>query len=134
MKLQPYVHFEGRCDEAIEFYKTAIGAKVTMLMRFNQCSEPMSNMNPAMGEKVMHANLMIGDSELLVSDGHCRGEANFAGFELTLNVATEAEAEKLFGALAEGGKVMMPLAKTFFSPKFGMLTDRFGIAWMVIVQ
>lgn len=134
MQLQPYVHFEGRAEEAIEFYKTALGAKVNMLTRFGQCPEPMPGMNPALAEKIMHASLTIGDSLLLVSDGRCQSAAKFDGFALTLLVKTDSEAEKTFSALSQGGKVAMPLEKTFFSSKFGMVSDRFGLSWMVIVQ
>jgi PhnB protein len=136
MQVQPYLFFEGRCEEAIEFYKGALGAKVTMLMRFKECPEPPPSgpFPPEMLNKVMHASLRIGDSTVLVSDGHCANKATFAGFTLALPVKTEAEAERLFAALGNGGKVGMPLAKTFFSPRFGMVTDRFGVAWMVLVQ
>jgi PhnB protein len=134
MQLQPYLHFEGRCEEAIEFYKTALGAKVNMLMRFKECPEPMPGMNPALAEKIMHGSLRIGDSELLVSDGRCQSAAKFAGFGLCLTVANDGEADRVFAALCDGGKETMPLAKTFFSSKFGMATDQFGVAWMVIVQ
>lgn len=134
MQIQPYVHFEGRCEEAIEFYKTALGAKVTMLTRFKDCPEPMPGMDPALGNKVMHANLAIGDSTLLMSDGRCQGPAGFKGFALTILASDGTEAERLFAALGNGGTVTMPLAKTFFSSRFGMLADRFGLAWMIIVQ
>jgi len=134
MQLQTYVFFNGRCDEAIEFYKKALGAKVNMLTRFNQNPEPMPNANPANAEKVMHANVTIGDSVLLMSDGQCQGAAKFEGFSLTVAVKTDDEAKRVFAALSDGGRVGMPLAKTFFSSSFGMLHDRFGINWMVIVQ
>jgi PhnB protein len=135
MQLQPYLHFNGRCEEAIEFYKTALGAKVTMLMRFKDCPEPHApGMGPAIENKVMHANLAIGNATLLVSDGRCQGQTNFDGFSLSLSVPTDAEAERLFAALSNGGKVSMPLAKTFFSSRFGMVNDRFGVSWMVIRQ
>jgi PhnB protein len=133
MRVEPYVHFEGRCDEAIEFYKSALGAKVNMVMRFKDCPEPMPGMDPALGDKVMHASLTIGDSVLLMSDGRCQSAASFAGFGLAISVESDADADRVFAALGEGGKVGMPLAKTFFSPKFGMLTDRFGVMWMVLV-
>lgn len=135
MQLQPYVHFNGRCEEAIEFYKKAVGAQVNMLMRFKDmpASCGPNAITPGTENKVMHANLRIGDSVLLASDGRCTGSPKFEGFSLTLNASSEAEAEKNFNALAEGGNVTMPLQKTFFSAKFGMLTDRFGVSWMVIV-
>lgn len=130
MQIQPYLFFNGRCDEAIEFYRTAVGAEVKMLMRFRDSPEPASHGDP---EKVMHADLRIGSTSVLVSDGRCGGQLDFQGFGLSLTVANDAEAERLFAALGSGGKVRMPPAKTFFSSKFGMLTDRFGVLWMVYV-
>jgi PhnB protein len=132
MQVQPYLSFEGRCEEAIEFYKKALGAKVDMLMRFKEAPD-QSMMSPGSGDKVMHAALRAGDTQLLMSDGRCTGSPNFTGIALALSVATDADAERTFNALAEGGKVNMPLAKTFFSPKFGMVADKFGVGWMVLV-
>ena len=138
LQVQPYLFFEGRCEEALEFYRRALGAEVTMLMRFKDCppSDDAGMCPPAadIGEKIMHASFRIGTTELMASDGHCDKPANFQGFSLSLTVPTEAEADRTFTALAEQGKVMMPLAKTFFSPRFGMLTDRFGIPWMIYVK
>jgi PhnB protein len=135
MQLQPYVHFNGQCEEAIEFYKKAVGAQVNMLMRFKDmpASCGPSPITPGTENKVMHANLRIGDSVVLVSDGQCTGVTKFDGFSLTLTASSDAEAEKTFNALADGGAVRMPLQKTFFSSKFGMVNDRFGVPWMVIV-
>jgi PhnB protein len=133
MNVQPYLSFEGRCDEAIEFYKKAIGAKVEMLMRFKEAPD-QSMMSPGSGEKVMHAALRAGDAMLLMSDGRCAGGTNFHGIALALTVSSEAEAERVFGGLSDGGKVNMPLQKTFFSPRFGMLADKFGVGWMVMVR
>ena len=135
MQVQPYLFFDGRCDEAIAFYRTAVGAEVTMLMRFKDSPEPHQPgaLPPGSGDKVMHAQLRIGDSTVLASDGRCLGQPNFQGFGLTLIVADVAEAQRTFAALADGGKVQMPLAKTFFSPHFGMVADRFGVLWMVYV-
>jgi PhnB protein len=132
MQIQPYLSFEGRCDEAIEFYKKAIGAKVDMLMRFKEAPD-QSMVSPQNKDKVMHAALHAGDTQLLMSDGRCTGGPNFNGIALALSANTEADAEQIFNALAEGGKVNMPLAKTFFSPKFGMVADKFGVGWMVLV-
>ena len=132
MQIQPYLSFEGRADEAIEFYKKAIGAKVDMLMRFKEAPD-QSMITPESKDKVMHAALHAGDTQLLMSDGRCTGSANFNGIALALSVATEADADRLFNALSDGGKVNMPLAKTFFSPKFGMVADKFGVGWMVMV-
>jgi len=133
MNLQPYLFFDGKCDEALEFYKKAVGAEPKMLMRFKNAPD-QSMITPGAEEKVMHAQVQIGDTVVLMSDGRCLGKPNFQGFALTISAKTEAEADKLFGALGEGGQVTMPLAKTFFSPRFGMLTDKFGVGWMVLVQ
>ena len=133
--VQPYLFFDGRCEEAIEFYRRTLGAEVTMLMRFKDSPEPAKpGMCPPGSEnKVMHANLRIGETTVLASDGRCGGQPNFQGFSLSLTVPDEAAAERLFAALANGGQVQMPLAKTFFSPRFGMVADRFGVPWMIYV-
>lgn len=135
MQVQPYLFFDGRCEEAAEFYRRALGAEVTMLMRFKDSPEPPNPdmCPPGSADKVMHMSLRIGDTTVLASDGHCLGQPKFQGFALSLTVPNEAEAERRFAALAEGGQVQMPLAKTFFSPRFGMLADRFGVSWMVYV-
>ena len=136
MNVQPYLFFDGRCEEAIEFYRKALGAEVSMLMRYKDSPEPPQPgmVPPGSENKIMHASLRIGDTTLMASDGHCQGKPNFDGFSLTVNAADEAEARRLFAALSDGGQVRMPLAKTFFSPCFGMLGDRFGLGWMVIVD
>ena len=131
--VQPYLFFGGRCDEAIEFYRKALNAEVGMLMRFKESPEPQPNMPECFEDKVMHASLKIGDTMLMASDGRCDGQANFEGFSLSITVTDEGEAERVFAALGEGGLVTMPLDKTFWAPKFGMLTDRFGVGWMVSV-
>jgi PhnB protein len=132
MNVQPYLFFDGRCEEALAFYREALGAEVTALMRFKESPEPAPGME-VVGEKVMHAAFKVGDTTILASDGHCAGKPDFQGFSLTITVPDEAAAERTFGALAEGGQVRMPLSKTFFSPRFGMVADRFGMGWMVIV-
>jgi PhnB protein len=134
MTVQPYLSFEGRCEEAIEFYKGVVGAKVLQLMRFKENPEPPPpGMTPPGSEqKVMHAALQIGDSTIMASDGRCTGQSNFQGISLTLSAANAGEADRLFKALAAGGKVTMPLTKTFFSSGFGMLNDRFGVSWMIL--
>jgi PhnB protein len=129
--IQPYLFFNGCCEEALEFYRTALGAEVTIVMRFKDSPEPHPGMGPEHANKVMHANFRIGDSVIMASDGRCQGKASFEGFSLSLTVPTEAEADRIFGALADGGEVDMPLGKTFWSPRFGMVTDRFGIGWMI---
>jgi PhnB protein len=131
MQIQPYLFYEGRCEEAISFYRAAVGAEVTFLMRYKDSPDTTSHGN---AEKVMHASLHIGDTTVLVSDGRCSGQLNFQGFALALTVPDNAEAERLFAALGDGGQVQMPLTKTFFTSKFGMLADRFGVPWMIYVR
>ena len=131
MQVQSYLFFEGRTEEAIEFYKKAVGAKVEMLMRNKESPEPPPGMK-APPEKIMHAAFRIGDTQVLASDGMCSGSPSFQGFSLTLDARDDAEAKRFFAALAEGGQVKMPLTPTFFSSNFGMLTDRFGLGWMVM--
>jgi PhnB protein len=132
MQVQPYLFFDGRCDEAMDFYKGAVGAKVSMLMRYKECPDK-SMLKAGTEDKVMHAQFQVGDTSILASDGHCNGSTNFQGFSLAISAKTEAEAEKMFDALSSGGQVQMPLTKTFFSPKFGMLADKFGVGWMILV-
>ena len=132
MPIEPYLFFEGRCDEALEFYQRALGAKVEMLMRYRDNPAPDANPHGA-ADKVMHASFRIGDAVVMASDGRCAGKPAFQGFALTLAARDEAEARGRFAALAEGGQVQMPMGKTFFSPAFGMVADRFGVLWMVIV-
>jgi len=133
--VQPYLFFDGQCDEAIEFYRRALGAQVNMLMRFKDSPEPPPpGCAPLDSQKVMHAQFQIGETVIMASDGRATAKPTFQGFSLSLTVATEAEADKAFNALAEGGKVEMPLGRTFFSARFGMVTDRFGVMWMVLVR
>ena len=132
MLVQPYLNFDGRCDEALEFYKNAIGAKVGMLMRFKDAPD-QSMISPGSENKVMHSSFQVGETTIMASDGRCTGKANFHGIALSIMASSEAEADKLFSGLAEGGQVTMPLSKTFFSPKFGMLSDKFGVGWMISV-
>ena len=132
MQIQPYLFYEGRCEEALAFYRGALGAELTMLMRFKESPDP-GMVAPGTGDKVMHASFRIGETTVLASDGRCQGSASFQGFALSLTVPNEAEAERLFGALGDGGQVQMPMTKTFFSPRFGMVADRFGVSWMVYV-
>jgi PhnB protein len=135
MQVQPYLFFDGRCEEAIEFYRRTLGAEVTMLMRFKDSPEPHEPgmVPPGAGDKVMHVSFRIGETTVMASDGRCEGRPSFQGFALSLTVPNEPEAERLFAALADGGQVEMPLAKTFFSPRFGMVADRFGVPWMIYV-
>ncbi len=133
MLVQPYLFFGGRCEEAVEFYRTAVGAEVQMMMRYNASPEP-TTMPECFHDKIMHASFRIGGTTLMASDGMCDAPANFEGFSLSIAVPNEAEADRVFTALAEGGLVTMPLEKTFWAPKFGMLHDRFGVGWMVAVE
>ena len=132
--VQPYLFFGGRCDEALEFYCNALGAEVQMLTRFKESPEPQPELPECFEDKVMQASIRIGDTTVMASDGRCDGEAIFEGFSLSIAVENEAEAERVFAALSEGGLVTMPLDKAFWTPKFGMLTDRFGVGWMVSVR
>lgn len=131
--VQPYLFFGGRCEEALEFYRTALGAEVLMLTRYKESPEPERPVPSCFDDKVMHASFRIDETILMASDGMCEGAPNFDGFSLSITVTDQAEADRVFAALAEGGLVSMPLEKTFWSPKFGMLQDRFGVGWMVSV-
>ena len=131
MNVEPYLFFEGRTEEALEFYQQKLGAKVEAVMRYKENPEPKYN-PPNSANKVMHALFRIGDTKVMASDGNCTGKPSFQGFALTLNAADAAEAKQRFNALAEGGQVQMPLSETFFAKSFGMVADRFGMNWMVI--
>jgi len=135
MHVQPYLFFNGRCEEAIEFYKKTLGAEVAMLLRMKDSPEPAQpgRVPPGSENKIMHTTFRIGDTTLMASDGRCEGQPNFQGFSLSVAVPNEAEADRVFAALADGGQVQMPLAKTFWSPRFGMVADRFGVSWMISV-
>ncbi|HWF17740.1 MAG TPA: VOC family protein [Verrucomicrobiae bacterium] len=134
-EIQPYLFFSGRCEEALEFYKTALGATVDFMMRYKESPEPPppGRVPPGFENKIMHATFRIGTNILMASDG-CEEGGKFEGFSLAISVPTEAEAKRAFTALSAGGKVDLPLTKTFWSPCFGMLTDKFGIGWMVSVM
>ena len=135
MPIEPYLNFDGRCEEAIEFYKKALGAEVMMLMRVSDSPEqPPGGVTPGTENKIMHASLRIGSATIMLSDGYCKGSPTFSGITLSLTVPDESAADRAFKALSDGGKVHMPLTKTFFSPRFGMLADRFGVPWMIIVR
>ncbi len=136
MPIQPYLFFNGKCEEALAFYKQALGAEITMLMRFKDSPEPPPEgaVPPNWGDKVMHAAFSVHGSPLMTSDGGCGDAQSFNGFSLSLNVADEASVDKVFNALADGGKVQMAPSKTFWSPRFAMVTDRFGLGWMVGVE
>jgi PhnB protein len=133
MQVQPYLFFDGRCQEAIDFYRQALGADVVMQMAFKD-SPVATSQSPGQDDKVMHACVKIGSTEVFMSDGMCGGAPSFKGFSLSLLVKDDAEAARVFAALGDGGAVTMPLGKTFFATSFGMVNDRFGVGWMVLVQ
>jgi PhnB protein len=133
--IQPYLFFNGRCEEAIEFYRKALGAEIEMMMRFKESPEPPppGSVPPGFDNKIMHASFRIGQTTVMASDGCSAEKPSFQGFSLSLAVQNEGEADRAFNALADGGQIKMPLTKTFWSPRFGMLEDRFGIGWMISV-
>lgn len=131
MNVQPYLSFEGRAQEAIDFYKGAIGAKVDVVMHFKD-APPDMQANMPHKDKIMHAAFHVGSTQIMASDGQCSGKSQFSGVTLTLNADGTAEAERLFGALGQGGKVTMPMSETFFAHRFGMVADKFGVNWMVL--
>ncbi len=134
--VQPYLFFNGSCEQAVEFYCTALGAEVEMRMRYKESPEPPKpgTLPPGFENKIMHTSFRIGETTLMASDGCSPDEARFEGFSLSLSVPDDAEADRVFAALAEGGQVRMPLMKTFWSPRFGMVADRFGVGWMISVM
>ncbi|HZZ71962.1 MAG TPA: VOC family protein [Pirellulales bacterium] len=133
MLVQTYLFFEGQCEEALEFYQQALGAKVEMLMRYGDAPDPVpaDQIPPGSEQKILHVSFRVGESVVMASDGHCSGQAKFGGFAVSLQTRDAAEAQRLFQGLSDGGKISMPIGKTFFSPCFGMVVDRFGITWMV---
>jgi len=133
MQVQPYLQFDGRCEEAIEFYKGALGAEVEQLMRFKDAPDS-AMVPPGSDNKVLHSCFRIGNTRVMASDGYCKGSPNFEGFSLSIMTSDVAQADRLFKALEKGGEVQMPLAETFFSPRFGMVADRFGVSWMVVTM
>ena len=133
--VQPYLFFSGRCEEALEFYRTAVGATVTMMMRFNESPDalPEGMLQKGFEDKIMHASMQVGKMMIMASDG-CGEKSSLDGFRLALSVPTEAACDRAFNGLADGGQVDMPLTKTFWSPRYGMLTDKFGVGWMVMME
>lgn len=133
MNVQPYLSFEGRCQEALDFYKSAVGAKIDVVMQFKDApSDVQMQISPESKGKVMHSAFRVGDTQIMATDGQCNGMSQFSGISLTIKAASNAEAEKLFAALGNGGTVTMPMSETFFAHRFGMLADKFGMPWMVI--
>ncbi len=133
MQVTPYLMFDGRTEEAIEFYKKALGATVEMMMRFKD-SPDKSMCSPDSENKVMHSCLKIGDTAVMASDGRNTGKPDFKGISLSLNAKDEAHADQMFKALGEGGQVQMEMMKTFFAKRFGMVADKFGVSWMIIAE
>jgi PhnB protein len=135
VQVQPYLNFDGRCEEGLEFYRKALGAEVTALMRFKDSPDQGTPgaVPPGGDNKVMHSSFRVGDTTVMASDCHCQGKPNFQGFSLALSVPNTAEAQRLFTALSDGGQVQMPLTATFWSPGFGVVCDRFGVSWMINV-
>jgi PhnB protein len=134
--IQPYLNFDGRCEEALEFYRKALGAEIEMILRFKDSPEPCdpAMVAPGSENKVMHSAFRIGDSLIMASDCRCQGgKEKFSGFSLSYSAPDQATVDRVFNALSEGGKVEMPLAKTFFAESFGVVSDRFGVSWMVLV-
>lgn len=134
MQVQAYLNFGGRCEEALMFYKKNLAADITMMMRSKESPDPTMKAPPDMDEKIMHAEFTIGETTLMATDGMGPDEAGFKGVTLSLNVANDAEARRLFAALSQGGSVQVPLMKTFWTSSWGTLTDKFGVPWMVNVQ
>jgi len=136
MQVQPYLFFDGRCEEAFEFYRTALGAELEMRMRFSDSPEPHASgmVPPGSDQKIMHMTFRIGETVVMASDGQCQGTPDFQGFSLSLRVESNEQADLLFAALSDGGQVRMPLTQTFFSSRFGMVADRFGVSWMILVN
>ena len=134
--VESYLFFNGRCEEALDFYRKALGAEVGMVMRYKDSPEPAQPgmFPPGFENKIMHSSFRVGGTTIMASDGCSADKTSFQGFSLALTVETEAEADRAFAGLANGGKVEMPLTKTFWSPRFGMLQDRFGVGWMIMVR
>src|SRR5262245_35144538 len=133
--IQPYLFFNGNCEQAVEFYRTALGAQVDFMMRYKESPEPPppGMVPPGFENKIMHTSFRIGETTVMASDGCSADKPSFEGFSLSLSVANEKDADRAFAALSKGGQVKMPLTKTFWSPRFGMVQDRFGVGWMVSV-
>jgi PhnB protein len=134
VNIQPYLFFDGRCEEALDYYQSVLGAEIEMIMRFRESPEPLppGAMPPGAEDKVMHASFRVGKTEILASDGRCAGEPAFQGFSLAISARSQEEARRIFAALGDGGAVQMPLDRTFFAAAFGVVADRFGVSWMVM--
>lgn len=133
MFVQPYIDFAGRCEEAIHFYREALGAEVTAMMRNEESPDPLPEefMKPGKEKLILHSMLQVGETTVMATDGCASRDSEFAGISLSITVPDVDAADRVFAALSDGGAVTMPLDKTFWSPRFGMVTDRFGVHWMV---
>ncbi len=129
MKLNPYVNFPGNCKQALQFYEKHLGGKTLNSMTFDQMPEPKT-IPPGMEKNVLHAQIQIGDTTLMVSDGP-KVEPMRSAY-LTLSVDSSEEAERIYKVLSEDGQVFMPMAETFFAFRFGQLRDKFGVNWMIL--
>jgi PhnB protein len=134
VNVTPYLMFNGRCEEAINFYKAELGAEVLALLRFKENPPPSDRVPPNWDNKIMHSCFKIGDTQIMATDGDRADSAGFSGVTLSIEVKSEAGADRAFNGLSKGGQVKMPLGKTFFSPRFGMVSDRFGVSWMVVTS
>jgi PhnB protein len=133
MRVEPYLFFEGKAEEAINFYRKVVDAKDVQIMRYKDSPEP-GHCPTADTNKIMHAAIHIGETLVMLSDGNCTGQPKFDGIALSLSVKTDADADRYFANLSEGANVILPITKTFFSSRFGMLKDKFGVMWMIIVM
>ncbi|KAB2850325.1 MAG: VOC family protein [Hyphomicrobiaceae bacterium] len=131
MSIEPYLFFNGRCEEALRFYQKSLGAKVSMIMRYKDSPE-QSGVTPALADLIMHSAFTIDGATVMASDGHGKGKVEFKGMNLSLSCADARQAGRRFKALAEGGTVIQPLVETFFAKRFGMVADRFGVTWMLM--
>ena len=136
MAVTPYLFFDGHCEEALDFYKKTLGAEVGMLMRVKDSPQPppAGTYPPGSENKIMHSSFRINGTTVMASDGCAQGNPKFEGFSLSVDAKDETMADRVFAALADGGKVQMPLGETFFARRFGMVADRFGVGWMIIVE
>lgn len=126
--VMPYITFQGNCEEALKFYKECLGGEILYMGRYG--GSPMAGQAP--DDKIMHATLKVGDTHIMAAD-NMAPDPFAVGGNIALSVGTDdaGDAERMFNALAEGGRVTMPIAETFWAERFGMLTDKFGIDWMV---
>lgn len=130
MHFSPYLNFDGHCKEAIEFYAELLGGEIVFMSTFAEAPDD-EDISPGLKDKIMHAQLKIGDQVIMASDASPENYAIPQGIHITIGVDTPEEAERIYEALSEGGSVQMPLEETFWAKRFAMFSDRFGIPWMV---